>query len=59
MTESSLFRPVLWLVLIVSLAANAIASSTGTTPLGIATGVVAIACAVTLGVHHYRSRRDA
>lgn len=56
MTESRL-RPVLWLVLIVSLAANAVTSSIGATVPGIVCGVVAVACAVTLGVHHYRSRR--
>ncbi|MFI5938508.1 hypothetical protein [Actinoplanes sp. NPDC051494] len=57
MTESRVFRPVLWLVLIASLATNAVTSSQGAGTVGIASGLVTLACAITLGIHHYRSRR--
>jgi hypothetical protein len=50
-------RPALWLVLIVSAAGNAAASSAGIAPyVGIALGVVTLACAAALAVHHYRHR---
>jgi hypothetical protein len=50
-------RPVLWLVLIVSAAANAVVSSAiGNAAVGSAFGAVALACAITLIVHHYRTR---
>ena len=55
----SLFRPVLWVVLIVSAAANAISSSIGISPfVGVGFGVITLACVTTLIVHHYQHRRD-
>lgn len=55
--RQGLLRPVLWLVLILSAAANATTSTTDLNPLvGIAFGVVTLACVVTLIVHHYRHR---
>jgi hypothetical protein len=52
-------RPVLWLVLIVSAAANAVCSSVGVNAfVGIVFGVIALASAVALIVHHYRHRLD-
>jgi UDP-N-acetylmuramyl pentapeptide phosphotransferase/UDP-N-acetylglucosamine-1-phosphate transferase len=54
---SHLVRPVLWLVLVVSAAANAVASTTGVNVLaGLGAGLVTLACAVALIVHHYRHR---
>lgn len=48
----------LWLLLFVSIAANAIASSIGTTTastvVGALFGATALTCAVSLVVHHYR-----
>jgi hypothetical protein len=55
--DNSMLRPVLWLVLFLSAAANAAVSSIGANPLaGVGFGVVTLACAVTLVVHHYRNR---
>jgi hypothetical protein len=52
-------RPVLWLVLVVSTAANVVASTTGVNMLvGIGSGLVVLACAIALSVHHYRHRRS-
>jgi hypothetical protein len=52
-------RPVLWLVLIVSAAVNAVCSSLGISAfVGIVFGVIALASAVALIVHHYRHRLD-
>jgi hypothetical protein len=52
-------RPVLWLVLIVSAAANAVCSSIGISPfVGAGFGVITLACAIALIVHHYRHRLD-
>jgi hypothetical protein len=57
-TRGGLLRPVLWLVLIVSAAANGVASNIEVSPLlGICFGVVTLASAVALAVHHYRHRR--
>lgn len=51
-------RPVLWLVLILSTAANAVTSASGLNPLvGVGFGVVTLACVAALVVHHYRHRR--
>ena len=51
-------RPALWLVLVVSTAANAVASTTGINMfVGIGSGLVALACAIALSVHHYQHRR--
>jgi Flp pilus assembly protein TadB len=53
-----LLRPVLWLVLIASAAANGISSTIGLRPLvGIGFGLVTLACTAALVVHHYRYRR--
>ncbi|BCJ49401.1 hypothetical protein Asp14428_08760 [Actinoplanes sp. NBRC 14428] len=50
-------RPLLWLVLVVSAAANAVASTSGDNIfLGAAFGLVTLACATGLVVHHYRGR---
>lgn len=54
-----LLRPVLWLVLVVSAAANATVSAAGANVLaGIGFGVITLACAAALVVHHYRHRRQ-
>jgi hypothetical protein len=51
-------RPTLWVLLILNMAANAVFSSIGattlTTALSILFGLVALMCAATLVVHHYR-----
>jgi hypothetical protein len=52
-------RPVLWLVLFVSGLANAICSTAGINPfVGAGFGVITLASAVALIVHHYRHRRN-
>jgi hypothetical protein len=52
-------RPVLWVVLVLSAVANAISSSVGVNPfVGGAFGLVTLACATALIVHHYQHRRD-
>ena len=57
--QRGLLRPVLWVVLIVSAAANAVTSSAGLNPfVGAGFGVITLACVTTLIVHHYRHRRD-
>ncbi|MEU4560957.1 hypothetical protein AB0F72_21470 [Actinoplanes sp. NPDC023936] len=48
-------RPALWLLLILSAAANAVTSSMNVV-VGAVFGLVAITCATVLAVHHYRSR---
>lgn len=51
-------RSVLWLILLVSLAANATAALLGVTPLvGAGFGAVALGSIAALIVHHYRTRR--
>jgi hypothetical protein len=53
----STVRPVLWLLLVVSAAGNGVVSTSGdNVPVGVALGLVALACATALGVHHYRHR---
>ena len=55
--DRGMLRPVLWLVLIISAAANATVSAAGANVLaGIGFGLITLACAVTLVVHHYRHR---
>ncbi|MEU6022980.1 hypothetical protein ACGFIK_06190 [Micromonospora sp. NPDC048871] len=55
----SLFRPVLWLVLIVSAVINASMSiADANVFVGAGFGLVTLTCAVLLVVHHYRNRRD-
>lgn len=57
-TRNGLLRPVLWLVLVLSAAANAVTSNIGISPLvGIGFGLVTLGCATTLIVHHYQRRR--
>ncbi|HEV7963580.1 MAG TPA: hypothetical protein VGP57_13655 [Actinoplanes sp.] len=57
-TRNGLLRPVLWLVLVLSAAANAVTSTIGINPLvGIGFGLVTLGCATTLIVHHYQHRR--
>jgi hypothetical protein len=57
--HGGVIRPLLWLVLVVSAALNAVFSSTGqNTELGIGFGVVALAAITALIVHHYRHRRN-
>ena len=54
--RGGLLRPALWVVLILSAATNAILSSVANPFVSSAFGAVALACAVTLIVHHYRNR---
>jgi hypothetical protein len=54
---AGMLRPVLWLVLILSAAANATASAAGANPFAsVGFGLITLACAATLVVHHYRRR---
>lgn len=50
-------RPFLWVVLILSAATNAILSGMTNPFVSSAFGLVALICAGTLIVHHYRNRR--
>ncbi|MFI6507110.1 hypothetical protein ACIBCT_05855 [Streptosporangium sp. NPDC050855] len=57
-TRGGMVRPVLWLLLAVSVVLNVVFSSTGTDVLaGIGFGLAAVACATALIVHHYRYLR--
>lgn len=50
-------RPLLWLALFVSAAANVVLSTAAANPwISSACGLVALLCAVTLIVHHRRNR---
>ncbi|MFF0467366.1 hypothetical protein ACFYPX_08105 [Micromonospora zamorensis] len=52
-----LLRPLLWLVLFISAAANVVLSTAADNPwISSAFGLVAVLCAVTLLVHHRRNR---
>ncbi|MDG4780754.1 hypothetical protein O7614_14000 [Micromonospora sp. WMMD961] len=52
-----LLRPLLWLVLFVSAAANVVLSTAADNPwVSSASGLVAVLCAVALIVHHRRNR---
>jgi hypothetical protein len=52
-----MLRPVLWFVLVVSAALNAVFSSTGRNVwLGVAFGLVTLASIAALVVHHYHHR---
>jgi hypothetical protein len=53
---SGTVRTLLWVVLAISLAGNAVLSTAGVLPASIALGVVALASGIALGVLHYRSR---
>jgi hypothetical protein len=56
--RGGLLRPVLWLVLIVSAAANAVSSSIGVSEfVGTGFGLITLGCAAALVIHHYRHRR--
>jgi hypothetical protein len=50
-------RPLLWLVLVVSAAANMVLSAAGSVFVGSAFGLVTLCCAAGLVVHHYKHRR--
>jgi hypothetical protein len=51
-------RPVLWLLLVVSAVADAVASAAGANVfIGLGAGLVTLACAAALIVHHYQQRR--
>ncbi|MFI6454227.1 hypothetical protein ACIBF6_22020 [Streptosporangium amethystogenes] len=53
-----MLRPVLWLLLVVSAVLNMVTSSIDVNVfVGIGFGLVALACAAALIVHHYRYRR--
>jgi hypothetical protein len=54
--RGSALRPALWVLLILSAATNAVLSSVTNPFVSSAFGAVALACAVTLIVHHYRHR---
>ena len=57
-TRSGILRPVLWLLLVISAAANMAASSTGLNMMiGIGFGLVTLACGAALIVDHYQHRR--
>ncbi|GAB2934852.1 hypothetical protein [Streptomyces heilongjiangensis] len=51
-------RPLLWLLLVVSLACNVVSSTAGYTWLGIGAGLGALASGTALIAHHYRHRRS-
>ncbi|AXK35655.1 hypothetical protein DVA86_26470 [Streptomyces armeniacus] len=56
--QRGMLRPVLWTGLVISAAANALLSGTGASvPAGIGCGLLTLACATALVVHHYRNRR--
>jgi Flp pilus assembly protein TadB len=55
---SGIVRPVLWLLLVVSAVANVVTSTAHLNPLvGAGFGLIALACATALIVHHRRLRR--
>jgi hypothetical protein len=57
MADSGMLRPVLWLVLILSAAADATTSAVGASPFAsVGFGVITLASAIALVVHHYRRR---
>ncbi|MCA2214247.1 hypothetical protein [Jidongwangia harbinensis] len=57
--HGTVLRPVLWVVLVISAALNAVFSSTLENPLvGVAFGLVALSAIAGLVVHHYRHRQD-
>jgi hypothetical protein len=53
------YRAILWLVLTVAVAANAVASAAGAIVVGSAFGLVAFASGATLAFHHFKNRRTA
>ena len=55
--RAGMLRPVLWLLLILSAADNATVSVAGWNVLvGVGFGLITLACAAVLVVHHYRHR---
>jgi len=56
-SQGRTLRPVLWLLLVLSVAANAVASTVNLA-VGAAFGVLALACAAALVRDHYRHRRS-
>ncbi|MEV4382594.1 hypothetical protein [Streptosporangium sp. NPDC049644] len=55
---AGMLRPVLWLLLVVSAALNMVTSSIDVNVfVGIGFGLLTLACAAALIVHHYRYRR--
>ncbi|WP_341720615.1 hypothetical protein QQG74_13470 [Micromonospora sp. FIMYZ51] len=57
--RASLFRPLVWLLLIISAVTNATLSLVGANVfVGAGFGVATLACATVLVVHHYRHRGD-
>ncbi|CAM3543971.1 hypothetical protein KIPE111705_13665 [Kibdelosporangium persicum] len=56
--RTGMFRPLVWLVLIVSASGNVVASVANLDIIvGVVFGVITLTCGVTLVVHHYRNRR--
>jgi hypothetical protein len=56
-SDRNVVRPVLWCALVISMAANAVTSTSGLPVLvGVSFGLVTLACAVGLVAHHYRNR---
>ncbi|MGW4460754.1 hypothetical protein [Micromonospora sp. NPDC004704] len=54
----TVIRPLLWLLLAISVAANVVASAAGANLfVGSGFGLTALACATALIIHHYRNRR--
>ncbi|BBH67927.1 hypothetical protein ACTI_46120 [Actinoplanes sp. OR16] len=56
MTNRDHLRPALWLLLIISLAINAVTSSIGATVVSLAFGLITLACGAGLVADHYRRR---
>ena len=55
--SDGLVRPALWVLLVVSAAANMVTSSAGLNPLvGVDFGLLTLACITALVVHHYTHR---
>jgi hypothetical protein len=56
--SSSAVRPLLWVLLVISLTGNAVTSTAGVNvAISAGFGAVALACIVGLIVHHYQHRR--
>jgi hypothetical protein len=56
--SGGIIRPLLWLVLVISAAANVVTSSLDVSVfIGIGFGLLTMACGAALAVDHYRRRR--
>ena len=56
--RGGVLRPVLWIVLILSATANGTLSGLDANPVvSVGFGLITLACAASLVVHHYRHRR--